>query len=127
MPDDEHFLHRQVHPSWMQDGMCTSQAFQPTPKDNECLSVYNGALIDAQGAFEHYTRTLNQSSVGTLAVSVLEVSEVGLQWRPDTQAFAEHAVVDFSAVASKGAKKAKAQALAGKAKKRGWMYKPTNS
>lgn len=43
-------LHRQVHPSWVQDGRATSQAFKPTPKDNGRLSVYDGDQMVAEKA-----------------------------------------------------------------------------
>ena len=53
-PNEEQTLHRQVHPSWVQEGRITSQAFSPTPKDAGLLSVYDGKQIAAEGSFNHY-------------------------------------------------------------------------
>jgi hypothetical protein len=37
--NDTTLLHRQINPSWVQQGRVTSQAFRPTPKDESKLSV----------------------------------------------------------------------------------------
>ena len=39
---DETLLLRQVHPSFLQDGVVSSQVFRPTPKDECKLSAYDG-------------------------------------------------------------------------------------
>jgi len=44
---DETLVHRQIHPSFVQAGFPTSQAFRPTPKDESKLSVYDGDMITA--------------------------------------------------------------------------------
>ena len=41
----ETLLHRMVHPTWLQNGLPTSQTFRPTPKDAGRLSVYDGSQI----------------------------------------------------------------------------------
>jgi len=46
-------LHRQVNPSWVQQGRVTSQVFKPTPKDNHRLSVYDGDQVTALQAWLH--------------------------------------------------------------------------
>lgn len=122
MTDTIDLLHRQVNPAWIQEGRISSQAFNPTPKDSRLLSVYDGALIDPERAFKHYTSWLGLKSMGTVSVSKVEVASVGLPWRPDTAPFPEHAVIDFSAVDSASKAKAKAQALAARARERGWTY-----
>ena len=43
----ETLLLRQIHPSFVQKGRVTSQAFRPTPKDEHLLSVDNGDKIAA--------------------------------------------------------------------------------
>ena len=117
-------LHRQVHPSWVQKGRITSQVFRPTPKDGKKLSVYNGDLIDASGAWEHFTEILGFSSTGGIAVTVAECDEVGLSAREEPlPSFPQHATIDFSGL-SKGQKKKTGERLKAAAEKRGWLYQP---
>ncbi len=122
MTDEQHLLHRQVNPSWVQEGRVSSQAFNPTPKDSGLLSVYDGALMTAEASYCHYTRTQGLKAVGTVSVSEGEVTAVGLNWRADPEPFPEHAVIDFTTLGSAGRVKAKAQALAERARARGWTY-----
>lgn len=124
MTDHEHLLHRQVHPSWIQQGRPSSQTFTPTQKDEGLLSVHDGNLIDAQESFEHYTKELGMKSDGVVTVTVAEVQAVGLTWRPDPDPFPEHAVIDFTALSSKSQIKAKATALNARALDRNWTYRP---
>lgn len=124
MPDEEQMLYRQVHPSWVQDGRITSQAFIPMPKDAGMLSVYDGLKILAEPSFIHYTAVQMLASHGTVSVTADEVEVVGLSWRPDPEPFPEHAVIDFTGLPTTGKVKAKAQALAERARNRGWTYTP---
>jgi len=124
MANEEQTLHRQVHPAWVQEGRITSQAFGPTPKDAGLLSVYDGLQIAAEGSFNHYTAVLKLTAIGTVSVAESEVTEVGLPWRPDPAPFPEHAVIDFTGFPTAGKMKAKAQALAERARQRGWTHKP---
>lgn len=50
----ETLLHRQVHPSWIQEGRVTSQAFKPTPKDEGMLSVYDGDVSGPEESWRHH-------------------------------------------------------------------------
>lgn len=124
MADEEQLLHRQVHPSWVQEGRITSQTFRPTPKDGGLLSVYDGHLIAPEPSFGHYTLVLKLAAEGTVSVTPDEVKVVGLPWRPDPEPFPEHAIIDFTEPMTPGRLKAKAQALAEKARHRGWTYVP---
>jgi hypothetical protein len=124
MPQEEHFLHRQVHPSWVQEGRPTSQAFSPTPKDQGLLSVYDGDQIPPEASFIHYTTVQKLTAEGTVSITTDEVDIVGLPWQIDGKPFVEHGVVDFTGLPSAGKIKAKAQALAEKARLRGWTHKP---
>ena len=117
-------LHRQVHPSWVQDGRVTSQAFSPTPKDAGLLSVYDGKKIAPEPSFIHYTTVQRLAAAGSVSVTTDEVASVGLPWRPDPEPFPEHAVIDYSALPTLGKAKAKAQALAERARQRGSTYAP---
>lgn len=122
MTGEPHLLHRQVNPSWVQEGRVSSQAFNPTPKDSGLLSVYDGALIAPEPSFVHYTRTLR--AIGVVSVSTDEVTEVGLTWRADPEPFPEHAVIDYTGLQSAAKVKARGQALAERARQRGWTYRP---
>ena len=114
-------LLRQVHPTFVQNGFATSQAFRPTPKDESALSVYDGDLISAEASWVHYTTTLGQGSVGTVAVTVDECAAENLPARPDPAPFPEHAVIDFTGL-SDGKCKTKGKKLQAKALARGWLH-----
>ena len=65
LTDADEQLFRQVHPSWIQAGKPTSQAFKPTPKDEGLLSVSRGAKTSAAAAFELHTRGKRCQSVAS--------------------------------------------------------------
>jgi hypothetical protein len=116
-------LLRQINPTFIQNGRVTSQAFRPTPKDKDLLSVYDGDLIAADLAWEHFTQNPKCHSVGVLAVSVDECKSLQLPTRPDPTPFPEHAVIDFSDLAKREIEK-KAKVLKGNAESLGWLYQP---
>ena len=114
-------LHRQVNPSWMQQGRITSQVFKPTPKDHYRLSVYDGDQVTALQAWLHYTTELGFASIGVLAVTVAECEALDLAAEPDPEPFPAHAVIRFDACTpSQIEKKAKRLKAAGEA--RGWLH-----
>lgn len=115
-------LLRQVHPSFVQDGRTSSQAFRPTPKDEQKLSVYDGDQITPADACEHYTNDQGLQSCGVLAVTVAECSALELPVAPDPEPFPEHVLIDYSDC-SKGATEKKAKLLKAKAEARGWLYR----
>jgi hypothetical protein len=116
------FLHRQIHPDWVQESRATSQAFRPAQKDDNLLSVYNGELMTAERAWNHYTETMACHSFGVCSVTVAECTEVALPARPDPKYFAEHAVIDFNSVGRKDQER-RAKILSRRAAARGWLYK----
>lgn len=116
-------LWRQVHPSWVQEGRVTSQVFQPTPKDDYRLSVYDGDRITAEAAWSHYTEQLRFASVGVLAVTCGECQQQALAVVPDPQRFPEHAVIGFAGL-SRADLRRKAQHLRAAAVQRGWQHRP---
>lgn len=115
-------LHRQVHPSWVQQDRVTSQAFRPTPKDQGRLSVYDGDQVTAEGSWAHYTQQLELSSIGVLAVTVEECESLGLAAEPDPEPFPEHAVIRFDGLSRAQIGK-KAKHLQRHAARRGWQYR----
>jgi hypothetical protein len=130
----ESLFYRQVNPSWLAEGVPSSQAFGPTPKDDDKLSVDDASKVSAEGSWRHFTETLGLRSVGTWAVSMGEVDEAGdLVVAASPKVVAEdpaknnlaHCHVDFSRIASKGQKKKRAQHLAIKATERGCLFQPS--
>lgn len=73
LTDRDELLFRHVHPSWVRDGIPTSQAFKPTPKDEGRLSVQRGSLTTAEAAFLKHTQGLGLQADSTWAVTVGEV------------------------------------------------------
>lgn len=125
--EENELLLRQVHPSFIQDGRITSQAFRPTPKDQKKLSVNRDSLIAPQEAFELHTKRKNLSSGGVWAVSVLEVSEtaeLSIEKDPVTDPIEDlsHCLIDFSKIDPESRIKAIGSKLADKARSRGCLF-----
>lgn len=120
--NDSTLLMRQIHPNFVQDGRASSQAFRPTPKDEQKLSVYDGDQITPINAWRHYTQDLGLFSCGVMAVSVAECGTLGLPVNSDPELFREHVLIDFSAN-SKSATEKKAKLLRARAEERGWLYR----
>ena len=117
----ETLLLRQVHPSFIQKGRVSSQAFRPTPKDHALLSVYDGEQIEPAAAHQHYTDHQGLPSAGVMGVAVGECEALELSARPDPEPFPEHAVIDFSRFSRK-ATESKAKQLRARAEQRDWLY-----
>ena len=130
MPDDvltdlAEILLRQIHPSWVQDGRVTGQAFRPSAKDAGLLSVSRSSVTSPAEAWRGYTQELELKSDGVWGVSVGECSEEDLPARaapepgPEPPKDDAHAVIDFSGVISKSQCEARGTRLARKASLRG--------
>ncbi len=115
-------LLRQIHPHFVQDGRPSSQAFRPTPKDEQKLSVYDGSQITPAESWEHYTSDQGLQSCGVMAVTVDECGALELPVAPDPKPFPEHVLIDFSAY-SKGKIEKKAKLLKARAEGRGWLFR----
>ncbi len=122
---DATLLFRQVHPSFVQSGRVTSQAFRPTPKDQNRLSVYDGDLIESEASWLHYTNELKFASSGVMAVTVSECGIESLPAVSDPTPFPEHAFVDFSAFPNQLERKSKALKVI--AERRGWVFQPVGA
>jgi hypothetical protein len=118
---DETLLLRQVHPSFVQQGRVTSQAFRPTPKDQGLLSVYDGDLISPEHAWQHYAGTLGLASQGVMGVTVAQCLRESLPVTSDPVPFPEHAVIDFRALTDREVEN-KSKRLRMYAQARGWQY-----
>lgn len=129
----ETLLHRQIHPSWVQNDNISSQAFltenniaslsfMPSEKDENKLSFYNGEKFTAEQSFIHFTN--NFASTGVLSVSIDEINTIGdLRVEEDNNPFNGHTVVDYSNVISTTQVKKKAKKLKNIAVTRGWTHK----
>lgn len=115
-------LLRQINPNFIQGDRVSSQAFRPTPKDQGCLSVYDGDLIDPGAAYAHFTGILGFQSIGVQAVTFAECAALDLPAHSDPEPFPEHAVIDFSAFQKKQVE-TKAKQLRILADARGWRYR----
>jgi len=96
-------LLRQVHPSFVQVDhisaqvfSVTSQAFKPTPKDGNKLSVYNGDKFSAKESFEHFTSSGINKSFGVMAVTPVECETENLPCEENNDPFNGHAFIDFT-------------------------------
>ena len=123
--NSETLLHRMVHPTWLQNGLPTSQTFRPTPKDAGRLSVYDGSQISARDAWLHFIGVSpgERPPVGVVAVSVEECLHSGLPVVPDPATFPGHTLIDFTGL-SKNQIKRKAGGLKDAANTRGWQFRP---
>lgn len=126
-------VYQQVHPSHAPDGVPSSQAFNPTPKDEGKLSVDDSRVVTAEDSWNHFTQNLGFQSAGTWAVSFEEIETAGgLVLLKDPVEDLEktsldnpaHCLIDFNGLASKGEKKKRAQHLAIKAAARGSQFQP---
>jgi len=121
--DSETLFLRQIHPTFVQNGRPTSQAFRPTPKDENQLSVYNGEKITAAASWHYDSETLNLESAGVLAFNHAECAGQQLKVIEDGVPIPAHCYVDFSGVSKPDAER-KSKKLAAFAKERGWLFQP---
>lgn len=133
--EESTMLHRQVHPSFVQENkisvqvfeqnivpetQITSSVFVPTPKDDNKLSVYNGNKYTPEESFTHFTK--NFQSAGVVSVMVEECKSINLNCVEDNDPYDGHSYIDFETL-KKNQIKVKAQQLKGMAIKRDWTYK----
>jgi hypothetical protein len=130
LADAAELLYRQVHPSFVRDGRPSSQAFRPTPKDENKVSVSRATLTTAEAAHRHFTEMLGLASAGTWGVTVEECTQQALPvWTdpviapPAAVADPAHAVIDFEGI-SKSQAEAKATRLTRLAVARGRLHPP---
>lgn len=125
LDDGDELLHRQVHPSFLQKGRVSSQAFRPTPKDEGMLSVSRGSLSSAEEAYLLYTGDKGLESVGVWSVTVGECAAVALHafHDPVTEPVPDpaHSFVDFRDATTSGTEKC-SKRLAAFARARGCQH-----
>jgi hypothetical protein len=115
-------LLRQIHPSFIQDGRVTSQAFRPTPKDEFLLSVDDGNRVTAEASWQRFMTNPTCKSVGVQALSLAECKAEELPVIEDGIPHPEHCSVDFTAFDKKEIEK-KSKLLRVQAETRGWLFR----
>ena len=114
-------LWRQIHPSFLEGGRPGSQAFRPTPKDDDRLSFDDGSRIEAEASWRRFTQVKGLQSVGVLGVQVAECTAEDLGVEADGIPDPEHVSVDFSGK-SNGRRKTISKKLRDLAMERGWQF-----
>jgi len=129
----ETLLHRQIHPTWVQNDTISSQAFLaenniaslafiPSEKDDKKLSVYNGEKFTPKESYTHFTS--EYQSTGVLSVTIDEVDSVdNLIVEENNNPFDGHSVIDYSNIENSTQIKKKAKKIKNLAVKRGWTHK----
>lgn len=127
LTDPDELYQRQCHPSFMKDGLPTSQLFNDFPKDKGKLSGTRDSVVHAaQSYMNHQAQGL--PTEGTWAVSVAEVTDNGSRVVDDVQSAdapdpcpTGHAYLDYRLVHKPGKKRFR-NALIIKARQRGRLY-----
>ena len=117
----ETLLLRQIHPSFVQNGRATSQAFRPTPKDESQLSLDNGDLVSAEASWKRFSAQPACTSIGVLAISATDCGGCSLQIVEDGVPYPEHCYLDFAPHDRKTVEKI-GKKLSAHAQSRGWLY-----
>ncbi len=123
MIDKTTLLLRQVHPTFIQNGVATNTlTFRPKESDHGHLSVYDGSKITPERSHAHYTEVSRLKSGGVLAVTVSECDSENLPAvsspLPD---FDEHAHIDFNGCDKKQLRD-KSKSLLAYAVERNWLF-----
>lgn len=114
-------LLRQIHPIFIQQGKITSQAFRPTPKDENLLSVDNGNKITPEESWARFIANLQCKSAGVMAVTYQECQSQNLPVIEDANPYPEHCSINFSDLSNRLINK-KAKQLKNYAEQRGWLF-----
>lgn len=127
--DSDELLYRQVHPNFAPFGRPSSQAFNPTKKDNYQLSVDRSSLTTPKDAFVLHTEGRGWKSIGTWAVTIVECEEQQLSCfgdplfcPPEKVADPAHCRIDFSSLKSNSKREIAGQFLAKAAHARGCLF-----
>jgi hypothetical protein len=116
-------LWRQIHPSFLVGDQPGSQAFRPTPKDQDQLSFDDGSRITAEASWQRHTGPRCMASVGVMDITVAECSGECLPAVADAVPDPEHVSVSF-ADKTTGQRKAISKRLRDFAMARGWQFGP---
>lgn len=123
-------VYRQVHRNHVENSLRpTSSAFNPLVTGGSDgvqtreLSAYNGNLVSAEEAYQHFTQELGRPSIGVLAVSEEECAELGIEVHYDGSGFPAHVSLRFPAMSRRATRRI-ARDLVDLAMARGWQHGP---
>ena len=116
-------LWRQIHPSFLVGDQPGSQAFRPTPKDQDLLSFDDGSRITAEASWQRHTGPRGLASIGVMGLAVAECSGECLLAIADAVPEPEHVSVSFAGKTT-GQRKAISKRLRDFAVARGWQFGP---
>jgi hypothetical protein len=116
-------LWRQIHPSFLVGDQPGSQAFRPTPKDQDLLSFDDGSRITAEASWQRHTGLRCLASVGVMGLTVAECAGESLPAVADAVPDPEHVSVSFAGKTT-GQRKAISKRLRDFAVARGWQFGP---
>lgn len=106
-------LYRQVHPDHVIAGQepVSSTVFRPEDREINAISTYNGDMISAEDAVEHY-QAQGLESAGVVGLKVRIFQQQGLTVIHDGADFDEHVTVSYPDGISGHQIRKRAQALA---------------
>ena|SRR5436853_5501535 len=120
---DNELLHRNAHPTFVDNGRPSSQVFCLTEDDRGQLSTQQNSKASAEVAYQRYTARGLQSC-GIWSVAILECKSLDLSAYDDPVIDDDsHAVIDLTAFNNSQARK-RTKTLAANARSRGCQYKP---
>ncbi len=121
--DAGEFLHRNAHPSFVDNGRVSSQAFLLKAADKGQLSVQQNSKAVAAIAYKRYTAR-GLKSAGVWSVTVAECSELNVKAYDDPDIDDDsHAILNLTSYSVSQARKI-TDKLAKKARDRGCQYSP---
>jgi hypothetical protein len=128
LENHDELLHRNVHPSWMDDGKPSSLAFSPSAKDEGKLSVDREKVDTAKASFLRHTDEKGLQSSAVFSVSAGEFRNQNIDCFEDPISAEEgavenlaHCYADYSGLSKKQAKLT-ARRIRDAATKRGRTY-----
>ena len=110
-------LYMQVHPAHVipHRNTLSSAVFMPESKRSNAISVYNGDLISAEDALEHYRGDLGKNSAGVVGLTLGVFKQHGMSATHDGIEFPEHVTVTYPEGLSRNKRKIIARTLASSA------------
>lgn len=117
---EDTLLYRQINIDWIDNGEVSSQAFRPTPKDKDKLSLYSSEVFSAEEAFDHFLDR-GLTTEGVMGLTNSEFDKTGIPTTQDNDPFLGHVFADYSSK-GKSAQRTASKKLKVMANQRGWLH-----